>query len=171
MALRASRCSALCTYAARTLLRSGGSFAAPPYRVTTDPTPPGATGHCPESMPADFSFRIIPHQTQRPVGGVFTHWLVRIMVAGKHQIQMAGKFLYLFQNGNRPAGERHDMRSTHFCATTGKPHFVDGLAGGGMVQILCLKSISLQRAKRSSLERMNRCSVSTTASRVSSRPC
>lgn len=41
----------------------------------------------------------------------------------------------------------------------------------GMVQILCLKSISLQRAKRSSQERINRWSVSTTASLVSCRPC
>ena len=82
-------------------------------------------------MPADFSFRVIPHQAQRPVGCVFAHWLVRIMIAGKHQIQMAGKLLYLFQKGNRLAGERYDMRSTHFCATPRKPNFVDGLAGGG----------------------------------------
>lgn len=44
---------------------------------------------------------------------------------------LAGKLLYLFQKGNRLAGERYDMRSTHFCATPRKPNFVDGLAGGG----------------------------------------
>ncbi len=38
------------------------------------------------------------------------------------------------------------------------------------IQIPLLKSISRQRAKRSSLERINRCRVSVTASRVSVRP-
>lgn len=60
----------------------------------------------------------------------FTHWFMRVMVAGKHQIQMAGDFLYLLQNGKRLPGQRHNMRSTHFCATPGVTYFVDRLTGG-----------------------------------------
>lgn len=93
------------------------------------------------------------------------------MVAGKHQIQMAGKLLYLFQNGNRLAGERYDMRGRIFAPRPENRTLSMASRVAGMVQILFLKSISLQRAKRSSLERMNRCNVSTTASRVNSRPC
>ncbi|EFE09304.1 hypothetical protein CIT292_07589 [Citrobacter youngae ATCC 29220] len=40
-------------------------------------------------MPTDIGFCVIPHQTQCPVSGAFTHWFIRIVVAGEHQIQMA----------------------------------------------------------------------------------
>ena len=91
------------------------------------------------------------------------------MIAGKHQIQMAGKLLYLFQKGNRLAGTICGVRI--FAPRPENRTLSMASRVAGMVQILCLKLISLQRAKRSSLERMNRCSVSTTASRVNSRPC
>lgn len=42
-----------------------------------------ATGHCPEAMPADVSFGIVAHQTQRPVDGVFTHRFVGVVIAEK----------------------------------------------------------------------------------------
>jgi len=82
---------------------------------------------------------------------------------------MTGNFLYFFQQGNSLPGQWYEVWSVHFGSTTEIPDFVNGLAGA--IQMLFLKSISLQRAKRSSLERINKCRVNITASRVNSRPC
>lgn len=73
-----------------------------------------ATGHRPESVTADISFSVIPHQTQRLVDRVFTHWFTWIMIAGKYQFQMAGNRLNLLQNVDGLSGERDNMRRAHF---------------------------------------------------------
>lgn len=90
-----------------------------------------ATGHSPETMPADVGFGIVTHQTQRPVDGVFTHRLIRIMVAREHQFHMAGNFVFLLQNGNWLPGKRHNVRSTHFRAATRETDLFYGFASGG----------------------------------------
>lgn len=90
-----------------------------------------AIGHCPEAMPANVSFSIVTHQTQRPVDCVFTHWLIRVMVAGEHQFQMAGDFIYLLQNSDSLTRKRHYMWSTHFCATTRETDFLNRFPCGG----------------------------------------
>ncbi|EDM0398292.1 hypothetical protein GHR52_08055 [Salmonella enterica subsp. enterica serovar Kentucky] len=90
-----------------------------------------ATGHRAEAMPTDVDFSIVSHQTKRPVDGIFTHWFIRVMVAGEHQFQMAGDFIYLLQNGDSLTRKRHNMRGAHFCATTRETDFLYRFPCGG----------------------------------------
>ncbi|EDI1105704.1 hypothetical protein CC981_02365 [Salmonella enterica subsp. enterica serovar Lome] len=90
-----------------------------------------ATGHCPEAVSADVGFGIVTHQTQRPVDGIFAHRLIRVMIAGEHQFQMTGDFIYLLQNGDSLTRKRHYMWSTHFCATARETDFLNRFSCGG----------------------------------------
>ena len=172
MAFLASRCSALCTYAARTLLRSWWlicrSTVSRDHRSDSTRTLQAiALSPCPQisvfvSYPIRRSARLVVfsliglYGLWSP-GNTRSRWpessciCFRMAIAWRESGTICGVRIF----APRPENRTLSMASRV----------------AGMVQILCLKSISLQRAKRSSLERMNRCNVSTTASRVNSRPC
>lgn len=88
------------------------------------------TGHCPESVTADFIFRVITHQAQRFVDRVFAHGFIRIMATGEYHLLMPGYFPYLFQNSDGLTGEGNDMRCAHFGTTPGIADTGDGFTGG-----------------------------------------
>lgn len=134
MALRASRCFALCIMPPAHYCVPDDSFVVLLHPVTRVQIPPehySTTGHSTKTMTTDLGFGVIVHQPQRPIIGVLTHWPVRVMVAGEHQLMMPGNLLYFFQNGDGAVGKRHQVRGLHFCPPAGEPYFCDGFAGGG----------------------------------------
>ena len=136
------------------------------------PINPIPSAHCmplPEAVTADILFRVVSHHPQCLIDRVFAHWLIRVMVAGKTSSLLPVISLICFRMA-MDCSERGRYAAFAFCPAPGITHANNGFSRRGYRQTRFVKSISDQRAKRSSLERMNTCSISRTASRVSSRP-
>lgn len=54
----------------------------------------------PGSRDRRYPFRVVTHHPQCLIDRVFTHWLIRVMVAGEDQFIITGDILNLFQNGD-----------------------------------------------------------------------
>lgn len=67
------------------------------------PINPIPSAHCmplPGSRDRRYPFRVVTHHPQCLIDRVFTHWLIRVMVAGEDQFIITGDILNLFQNGD-----------------------------------------------------------------------
>ncbi len=104
-----------------------------------------------------------------PGCGVFTHWLVRVMITGKHQIQWPESSCICFRMAI--AWRESGTYAGYVFLRHAPKTVLCRLPPGGGDGPDFVPEIDLAPAgERSSLERINRCNVSTTASRVNPGP-
>ncbi|MNP26124.1 hypothetical protein D3C76_1189650 [compost metagenome] len=60
---------------------------------------------------------IVSHISQGFIDGIFTHWLISVVIANENKIMVATDFLNLFQDQNGLLTEWHKMQGFHFGPT------------------------------------------------------